>query len=127
MVTFRYWLAIGLFLATPAGTAQSQESYASGDERITPERLGLPKGNNRTSEPFVTRIYKTDDTGKILKPQPKDYPFSIHEDYLLKENETPRPHEGVDLSSRPASRQPPRPLDFMAGVYGIVVKAGDGP
>ena len=33
----------------------------------------------------------------------------------------------MDLSSRPEPGQPPRPLDFQAGVYGVVVKAGDGP
>jgi murein DD-endopeptidase MepM/ murein hydrolase activator NlpD len=33
----------------------------------------------------------------------------------------------VDLSSRPAKGQPSMPLDFKAGVYGVVVKAGNGP
>ena len=55
---------------------QAQEANASRDERITPERLGLPKGNTRTSEPFVTRVYKTDDSDQILKPQPKGFPFT---------------------------------------------------
>jgi hypothetical protein len=36
-------------------------------------------------------------------------------------------HKGVDLSSRPAGERTPRPLDFRAGAYGVVVKAGDGP
>ena len=127
MVRFREAFAIGLCLVVSGGTAWSQEQNTSHDNRITPEQMGLPKGNTRTSEPFVTRIYKTDDLGQILKPQPQDYPFSIHEDYTLKENEKPQPHEGVDLSSRPAPGLPPKSLDFMAGVYGIVVKAGDGP
>jgi murein DD-endopeptidase MepM/ murein hydrolase activator NlpD len=116
-----------LSLIFTASAARAQEANASRDDRITPERLGLPKGNRRTSEPFITRIYKTDDLDRVLKPQPPGYPFTIHEDYTLKENETPRPHEGVDLSSSPAPGQPPRSLDFRAGVYGIVVKAGDGP
>ena len=33
----------------------------------------------------------------------------------------------MDLSSRPEKGQPPKPLDFRAGVDGVVVKAGDGP
>jgi murein DD-endopeptidase MepM/ murein hydrolase activator NlpD len=109
------------------GAARAQQANIPQTDLITPARLGLPRGNSRTSEPFVTRIYKTDDGGEILKPQPKDYPFSIHEDYTLKVNEKPRPHEGVDLSSRPAPGLPPKALDFKAGVYGLVVKAGDGP
>jgi murein DD-endopeptidase MepM/ murein hydrolase activator NlpD len=104
--------------------AVTEDGGFSKDDRITPERLGLPKGNTRTSEPFVTRIYKTDD---ILKKQPTGYPFTISRDYMLKENEAARVHEGVDLSSRPEEGQPPKPLDFKAGVYGVVVKAGDGP
>ena len=99
----------------------------SKDDRITPERLGLPKANTRTSEPFVTRIYKTNDSDNILKNQPKDYPFTITSDYTLKDNETARVHEGVDLSSCPEKSQPPKPMDFKAGVNGVVVKAGDGP
>jgi murein DD-endopeptidase MepM/ murein hydrolase activator NlpD len=121
----RRFLFVLLAMATaPAG---AQEPNASKDDRITAERLGLPKGNDRTSEPFVTRIYKTDDGDTILKKQPPGYPFTIRADYTLKENETPRVHEGVDLSSRPEAGQPPKPLDFKAGVYGTVVKAGGGP
>ena len=116
-------------LLTPlaAGAVRAQQSSNPTDDRITPERLGLPKGNIRTSEPFVTRIYKTDDGDQILKEQPEGYPFTIEGDYKLKENEKPRVHEGLDLSSRPGPGLPPRPLDFKAGVYGLVVKAGDGP
>jgi murein DD-endopeptidase MepM/ murein hydrolase activator NlpD len=121
-------LIIFVLLATLRPEAvRAQQANIPPDNRITSERLGFPTGNSRTSEPFITRIYKTDDGGEILKPQPKGYPFSIHEDYTLKENEKPRPHEGVDLSSRPAPGKPPKPLDFRAGVYGIIVKAGDGP
>ncbi len=79
---------------------------ASRDDRIEPEQLGLPNGTKRTSEPFVSRIYKTDDAGGILQKQP-------------------RTHQGVDFSSRPAPGEKPTPLDFNAG--GEVVKAGDGP
>jgi hypothetical protein len=50
MVTFRYWVVIGLIFPTLVITARSQESYASSDVRITPERLSLPAGNNRSSE-----------------------------------------------------------------------------
>ncbi len=81
----------------------------------------------RVSEPFVTRIYKTDDSDNIMKKQRTGYPFTITSDYSLKDNETARVHEGVDLSSRPEKDKPPKPLDFTAGVYGVVVKAGDGP
>ena len=88
----------------------------------------IAKGQHcATSEPFITRIYKTDDWDHILKKQPNGYPFTITRDYTLKDNETARVHEGVDLSSRPEKGEPPKPLDFKAGVYGIVVKAGDGP
>jgi hypothetical protein len=127
MGPFQQVLGIGLCLLASGGTVWSQDRNASRDDRISPERLGLPKGNTRTSEPFVTRIYKTDDLERILKPQPPGYPFTIHEDYTLKVNEKPQPHKGVDLSSRPAPGLPPKPLDLKAGVYGLVVKAGDGP
>jgi murein DD-endopeptidase MepM/ murein hydrolase activator NlpD len=116
-----------LLAALTPGRVRAQQASIPPDDRITPEQLGLPRGNSRTSEPFVTRIYKTDDGGEILKPQPEAYPFSIHEDYKLKENEKPHAHEAVDLSSRPGPGLPPKPLDFKAGVYGLVVKAGDGP
>ena len=74
----------------------------SRDDRIKPEQLGLPKRTKRTSEPFVTRIYKTDGAGTILTKQPKDYPFTITEDYVLKDDEESRTHQGVDFSSRPS-------------------------
>jgi hypothetical protein len=67
-------------LAIIFGSADSlgaQEANSSRDERITPETLGFPKGSARTSEPFVTRIYKTDEAGQILKKQPAGYPFTI--------------------------------------------------
>src|SRR3954468_13078389 len=94
-----------------AGAVRAQQASTPTDDRITPERLGLPKGSTRTSEPFVTRIYKTDDADQILKPQPNGYPFTVTDDYTLKENEAPRVHEGVDISSRPPGGQTPKPLD----------------
>jgi hypothetical protein len=100
---------------------------SSYDDKIKPEQLGLPQGTKRTSEPFVTRIYKTDDSDTILPKQPEGYPFTIPEDYMLKDHERARTHQGVDFSSRPAPNAKPAPLDFNAGVHGIVVKAGDGP
>jgi murein DD-endopeptidase MepM/ murein hydrolase activator NlpD len=102
------------------------QDRSSKDDRITPERLGLPKDNTRTSEPFVTRIYKTDDNDNLLKKQPVGYPFTITSDYRLKDHEAARVHEGVDLSSRPERGQSPKPLDFKSGIHGVVVKAGDG-
>jgi murein DD-endopeptidase MepM/ murein hydrolase activator NlpD len=126
MAHLRRTVVVGLAVLAPA-MAVAQDRGFSKDGRITPERLGLPKGNTRTSEPFVTRIYKTDDSGDILKKQPTGYPFTIASDYTLQDNEVARAHEGVDLSSRPGKGQPPKPLDFKAGVYGVVVKAGDGP
>lgn len=127
MVALRHVISIGLVVVTSSIPLRAQGPNGPPGDRITPERLGLPGGNTRTSEPFVTRIYKTDDAEEILKPQPSGYPFTIHEDYTLKKNEKPVPHQGVDLSSRPAPGQAPKPLDFTAGVYGTVVKAGDGP
>ncbi len=100
---------------------------ASRDDRIRPEQIGLPKGTERTSEPFVTRIYKTDAAGNLLKQQPAGYPFTITQDYVLKDDEDFRTHQGIDFSSRPVPGAKPAPLDFNAGVYGTVVKAGDGP
>ncbi len=126
MSPLRSFLMVGLVVFASA-MAMAQDGGFSKDDRITPERLGLPKGNTRTSEPFVTRIYKTDDSGDILKKQPTGYPFTITSDYTLKDYEAARVHEGVDLSSRPEKGQPPKPLDFNAGVNGVVVKAGDGP
>jgi len=81
MTEARLLLLFVVLMIHPPGVARAQQANTPPDDRITPERLGLPTGNSRTSEPFVTRIYKTDDGGEILKPQPKDYPFSIHEDY----------------------------------------------
>jgi murein DD-endopeptidase MepM/ murein hydrolase activator NlpD len=125
MIGLRCLLSISIIIAA-GGRLAAQEANASRDERIIPEKLGLPPGSTRSSEPFVTRIYKTDESGQILKKQPSGYPFTISSDYTLKENETPRVHEGVDISSRPASGQQPTPLDFKAGVYGVVVRAGGG-
>ena len=112
------------FVAAPAA---AQIDGAAERDWVTPERLGLPKGNTRTSEAFVVRIYKTDDAGVILKKQPNNYPISLASDYVLKDHEAARVHEGVDISSRPGLGQSPKPLDFNAGVQGVVVKAGDGP
>ena len=97
-------LALLVLLAT-AGATGAQPPAASKDDRITPEKLGLPKGSTRTSEPFITRIYKTDDGGEILRPQPKEYPFPVKSDYTLKENEKPRVHEGLDLG-QPLAHSP---------------------
>ena len=116
--------AVGIMLL--AALAYGGDNFASVDTRITAEKLGLPKGNARTSEPFVTRIYKTDDREKILDKQPAGYPFTISRDYTLKENEKAQVHEGVDLQSRPSPKEDPKPLEFKAGVYGVVVRAGDG-
>jgi hypothetical protein len=113
-------------LGTGLVVAQAQQPDASRDDRILPGRLGLPATNTRSSEPFVTRIYKTDDIDQILKKQPKSYPFTITEDYELGDNEKAQVHKGVDITSRPAPNQPARPMDFKAGVYGLVVRAGGG-
>lgn len=121
----RRLLTVALVLAS-GGILEAQEANSSRDERIMPEKLGFPKGSSRTSEPFVTRIYRTDEAGQILKKQPAGYPFTISSDYTLKKNEAPRVHEGVDISSRLATGQPPTPIDFKAGVYGVVVRAGGG-
>jgi hypothetical protein len=102
------------------------DHLASPDFRITAEKLGLPKSNKRSSEPFVVRIYKTDDSEKILADQPKGYPFTIDQDYKLKPEEKPRIHEGVDLQSRPSAEAPPKELEFKAGVYGVVIASGIG-
>ncbi len=120
-------LIVVSMLAFMAPPAQAQDDRDAGRDRITPERLELPKGNTRTSEAFVVRVYRTDDAGDILKKQPTNYPITITSDYTLKDHEAVRVHEGVDISSRPGLGQSPKPLDFKAGVHGVVVKAGDGP
>jgi hypothetical protein len=125
MTATRYLLTVTLILSSVCRLG-AQEVNASRDERIMPEKLGFPKRSARTSEPFVTRIYKTDENGQILKKQPDGYPFTVNSAYMLKENETPKVHEGVDISSRPAPGESPKPLDFKAGVYGVVVRAGGG-
>src|SRR6476660_2324080 len=119
MEQFRPAVCVGLAVLA-SSTALAQDRSFSKEDRITPERLGLHKGNTRTSEPFVTRIYKTDAYGDLLKKQSPGYPFTITRDYTLKDNEAARVHEGVDLSSRPDKAQPPKPQDFKAGVYGVV-------
>ena len=86
MTTTRLLMFVCLLVTFPPLAVRAQQPNASRDDRTTPEGLGLPSGNSRTSEPFITRIYKTDDGGEILKPQLKGYPFTIHEDYTLKEN-----------------------------------------
>jgi murein DD-endopeptidase MepM/ murein hydrolase activator NlpD len=113
-------------LGTGSGLAQAQQPNASRVDQILPGRLGLPATNTRSSEPFVIRIYKTDDNDQPLKKQPKGYPFTITEDYELGENEKPIVHKGVDITSRPGANQAAVPMDFKAGVYGLVVRAGGG-
>ncbi len=44
----------------------------------------------------------------------------------LGENEKPIVHKGVDVTSRPGANQAAVTMDFKAGVYGLVVRAGDG-
>ena len=61
MTDLRRVFIFGLAVVFSAATALAQDGGLPTDDRITPERLGLPKGNTRTSEPFLTRIYKTDD------------------------------------------------------------------
>lgn len=117
-------ILLGLVLLSAAALAD--DGLAPDATRITAEALGLPKTNKRTSEPFVIRIYKTDENDDILKKQPEGYPFTIHQDYDLKDNEKARVHEGADFQSRPAPNEPPQPLQFNAGVHGVVVRAGGG-
>jgi len=114
MADLRRVFFFGLAFLLSAATALAQDGRFSKDDGIAPERVGLPKGSKRTSEPFVTRVYKTGDNGDILKKQPDGYPFTVTADYTLKDNETARVHEGVDLSS-PAPDGKRVPLDFTAG------------
>ncbi len=113
-------------VALTAAQTYAEDNLASKDTRITAEKLGLPKGNARTSEPFLARIYKTDDANNILDEQPDGYPFTMPEGYERKDHEKARVHAGVDLQSRPAPGEAPKALEFKAGVYGVVRRAGDG-
>jgi hypothetical protein len=97
----------------------------SAEPIISPERLGLPKGNLRSSEPFVTRVYVKSKSGETLVPQPANYPKTVSSPYRPKSDEKIIIHYGVDLTSRELGT--PAPLKFRAGVYGKVMKAGDGP
>jgi murein DD-endopeptidase MepM/ murein hydrolase activator NlpD len=128
MATYLTKLAILVGLGLLSGPAFADDGLAPQATRITAEALGLPKSNQRTSEPFVVRIYKTDDDddGDVLKKQPEGYPFTIHQDYDLKDNEKPQVHEGVDLQCRTGPNEPPKPLQFKAGVHGVVVRSGTG-
>jgi murein DD-endopeptidase MepM/ murein hydrolase activator NlpD len=114
-------------LSIPASLLVSDSASASRNDQIKPEELGLPSTNIRTSEPFVNRIYKKDEDGKPLKTQPQGYPFTPPPGYECKDDEVAQPHYGADYSSRTEAGTRPVPLDFKAGVYGVVVKAGDGP
>jgi murein DD-endopeptidase MepM/ murein hydrolase activator NlpD len=75
----------------------------------------------------VSRVYKTGPDGQPLARQPRNYPHTVRDDYVAKPGELVRRHEGVDFSSRPGRHRDAAPLDFKAGVYGEVIKAGDGP
>lgn len=112
-----------VLLAASVGRGQDR----SRDERAKPEAFGLPAGNERTSEPFVTRVFKVDGAGRILPSQPKRFPHTVKEGDRIGEDEMTRTHYGIDFSSRPSPGGPPVPLDFTAGVHGVVVKAGGGP
>ena len=114
--------AVALLVSSPL-SAQD----ATYNTKIKSDQLGLPAGTARNSEPFVVRIYKKDASDNIILPQPQGYPFSITSDYVLKDDEKARPHQGIDFSSKLAANPNPTPLDFKAGIYGTVVKAGDGP
>jgi hypothetical protein len=77
MSVLRFMLVLGLGIVAATGAIKAQEANFSLDDRITPEKLGLPDNCTRTSEPFVTRIYKTDAADRILKLQPEGYLFTI--------------------------------------------------
>jgi hypothetical protein len=64
-------MLIAAALGTGLALAEAQQPNSCRDDRILPGGLGLPATNTRSSEPFVTRIYKTDDNDQILKKQPK--------------------------------------------------------
>jgi hypothetical protein len=120
-----FGLLAGALLA--AAYTAAQES-ASRNDQITPEILGLSRGNVRTSQPFVVRRYKAnpDDPEKVAEQQPTGFVKTIEDGYKLAGDETFRVHEGVDFSSRPAPGMLPAPVEFKAGVYGRVIKAGGG-
>ncbi|MBA4063770.1 MAG: hypothetical protein C0501_08670 [Isosphaera sp.] len=93
--------------------------------RAAPDTF-LPPGNRRTSEPGAVRVYKKDEDGKKLDPQPKGFPHTVDPaEYKPAEDEFVRVHEGIDYSSRDA-KGVVRPLDFKAGVYGKVTGVGTG-
>jgi hypothetical protein len=100
MTHFRCAFLLGLVVFASSAITLAQDGGFSKDERITPERLGLPKGNTRTSEPFVTRIYKTDDNDNILKKQPNGYPpFSARNVMSPRQNISRRRKVGCGASA----------------------------
>jgi hypothetical protein len=54
-----------LFVAAFALASMTPDTKGqdSGSFRITPDMLGLPKGNTRSAEPDQVRVYPKDDTG----------------------------------------------------------------
>ncbi len=94
--------------------------------RVEAWQFGLPRFNQRKSEPFVMRVFKVNEQGIRLKPQPDSYPKTVRDDYVKQPDEVVRTHEGADFQSRPAPDKPPIPLEFKSGVSGQVVSAGTG-
>jgi hypothetical protein len=90
-------------------------AQATRQDGFTPEKLQLKKGNVRTSEAFVDRVYQND--GKVV---------TLTADYKLKPGEKVRRHLGADFSTRYEGEKQSKPMEFAAGVYGTVLKAGDG-
>lgn len=117
---------VGCVLVACSGAALARAQGHREHERvITPARLGLPAGNVRTSEPG-TRVYKADGRGVPLRRQPAGYPFTPLPGHVSTPGEVTRTHGGVDISTRPKGSASPKPMDFKAGVYGEVVRAGGG-
>ena len=67
----------------------------------------------------MQRVYSKDEKGKQRVK-------TIEPGYKLKTGETARIHYGVDQTTRREGELHSKPMDFAAGVYGVVLKAGDG-
>lgn len=93
---------------------------------VSPTTFGLPVNNRVTSAYGTQRVYKTDDSGKILPKQPAGYPRRESTEYRARGNEKVKPHRGIDFQSRDAQGRPAR-MDFRAGVHGRVVEPIGGP
>ena len=65
-VVTRLLVLVAVLIVVCGGAARGSDG-PFGNRLISPEQVGLPSGNKRNSEPFVTRIYMTDSPTGLAK------------------------------------------------------------